>query len=72
MTPGTMPDLTTRVTWAGAWTMAALGAGAWWLAGLSAAAGVMGGGLIGIINFRWLARDLRRAVADLIDNAHFR
>src|SRR3989442_15680998 len=63
MTPGTMPDLTTRVTWAGAWTMAALGAGAWWLAGLSAAAGGMGGGLIGIINFRWLARDLRRGVA---------
>ena len=50
-----MPDLTTRVTWAGAWTVAALGAGAWWLVGLSAAAGVTGGGLIGIINFRWLA-----------------
>ncbi len=62
-----MPDLTTRVTWAGAWTVAALSAGAWWLAGMPAAAGVTGGGLFGIINFRWLARDLRRAVALVAD-----
>ena len=67
MTPGTMPDLTTRVTWAGAWTVAALSADAWWIAGMPAAAGVTGGGVISIINFRWLARDLRRAVALVAD-----
>lgn len=56
-------DLTFRVTWAGACTVAALGAGAWWLAGAPAAAGVAGGGAIALVNFRWLARDVGRAVA---------
>ena len=56
-------DLTLGVTWAGACTVAALSAGAWWLAGASAAGGVAGGGAIALVNFRWLARDVGRAVA---------
>jgi hypothetical protein len=63
----TMPDLTARVTWAGTCTVAAMSAGAWGLAGLPAAAGVAGGGAIALINFRWLARDLGRAVALVAD-----
>lgn len=56
-------DLTSRVTWGGACTVAALSAGAWWLAGAPAAAGVAGGGAIALVNFRWLARDVGRAVS---------
>ncbi|HUM14152.1 MAG TPA: ATP synthase subunit I [Candidatus Nitrosotalea sp.] len=56
-------DLAARVTWSGAATVAAMTAGAWWLAGTSAAAGVGGGGAIGLLNFRWLARDLGRATS---------
>ena len=56
-------DLTLRVMWVGACTVAALSAGAWWLAGAPAAGGVAGGGVIALVNFRWLARDLGRAVA---------
>jgi ATP synthase I subunit len=63
----TMPDLTARVTWTGTCTVAALSVGAWGLAGLPAAAGVAGGGAIALINFRWLARDLGRAVALMAD-----
>jgi len=60
-------DLTLRVTWAGACTVAALSAGAWWLAGAPAAAGVAGGGAIALVNFRWLARDVGRAVALVVE-----
>ena len=60
-------ELTSRVTWAGACTVAALSAGAWWLAGSPAAAGVAGGGAIALLNFRWLARDVGRAVALVVE-----
>jgi hypothetical protein len=56
-------DLTSRVMWAGAATVAVLSGAAWWVAGVPAAAGVAGGGGIALINFRWLARDVGRAVA---------
>lgn len=56
-------DLTSRVMWAGTCTVAVLSGAAWWLAGLPAAAGVAGGGGIALINFRWLALDVGRAVA---------
>lgn len=55
-------DLTSRVMWAGACTVAVISSGAWWLAGVPAAAGVAGGGGLALINFRWLARDVGRAV----------
>ena len=60
-------ELTSRVTWAGACTVAVIGGGAWWLAGLPAAAGVAGGGAIALLNFRWLARDVGRAVALVVE-----
>lgn len=47
--------------------MAALSAGAWWLAGAPAAAGVGGGGAIALVNFRWLARDVGRAGALIVE-----
>jgi len=56
-------DLTSRVMWAGACTTAVLSGAAWWWAGVPAAAGVAGGGGIALINFRWLALDVGRAVA---------
>ena len=56
-------DLTSRVMWAGSCTVAVLSGAAWWFAGLPAAAGVAGGGGIALINFRWLALDVGRAVA---------
>ena len=56
-------DLTSRVMWAGACTLAVISGGALWLAGVPVAAGVAGGGGIALINFRWLARDVGRAVA---------
>jgi ATP synthase I subunit len=56
-------DLTSRVMRLGACAVAALSAGAWWLGGPPAAAGVAGGGGIALINFRWLSRDVGRAVA---------
>ena len=56
-------DLTSRVMWLGACTVAALSAAAWWWAGSPAAAGVAGGGGIALMNFRWLSRDVGRAVA---------
>ena len=55
-------DLTSRVMWAGACTVAVLSGAAWWLAGVPAAAGVAGGGGIALINFRWLALEVGRAV----------
>ena len=56
-------DLTSRVMWAGACTVAVISVGAWWLGGVPAAAGVAGGGGIALMNFRWLARDVGRAAA---------
>jgi hypothetical protein len=61
-------DLAARVTWSGTVTVAAMTAGAWWLAGPSAAAGVGGGGTIALVNFRWLARDVNRATALVLEN----
>jgi hypothetical protein len=60
-------DFAARVTWAGLCLVAAMTAGAWWLFGDRAAAGVGGGGAIAIVNFRWLARDLGRAVAAAVE-----
>lgn len=62
-------DLAARVTWTGAATVAALTAGAWWVAGQPAAAGVGGGGGIALLNFRWLARDLHRATAQVAEGS---
>ena len=59
----TTSEFASRVTWTGACTVAAVSGGAWWLAGAPAAAGVAGGGAIAFANFRWLARDVERAVA---------
>jgi len=59
----TTADFAGRVTWAGAGMVAAMSAGAWWAIGLQAAAGVGGGGAIAIVNFRWLARDVGRALS---------
>ena len=56
-------ELAAKVTWSGGLTVAAITAGAWWVAGAPAAAGVGGGGAIALLNFRWLARDVRRATA---------
>jgi ATP synthase I subunit len=56
-------DLTSRVMWAGFCTVAVLSGASWWVGGVPAAAGVAGGGGIALINFRWLARDVGRAVA---------
>lgn len=47
--------------------MAVMTAGAWWLAGAPAAAGVGGGGAIALVNFRWLARDVSRATATVVE-----
>jgi hypothetical protein len=60
-------DLTSRVTWAGACTVAVMSGGAWWLGGAPVAAGVAGGGAIALVNFRWLARDVARAVSLVIE-----
>ncbi|HEY7653558.1 MAG TPA: ATP synthase subunit I [Methylomirabilota bacterium] len=63
----TIADLAARVSWTGGLTVAAMTAGAWWLAGVPAAAGVAGGGAIALINFRWLARDVSRATALVVE-----
>jgi len=60
-------DLAARVTWTGGVAVAVMTAGAWWLAGAPAAAGVGGGGAIALVNFRWLARDVRRATAAVVE-----
>ncbi|HYB41460.1 MAG TPA: ATP synthase subunit I [Candidatus Methylomirabilis sp.] len=58
-----IPELARRVTTTGALTLAAMSAGAWWLVGAPAAAGVVGGGAIALVNFRWLARDVAQTDA---------
>jgi hypothetical protein len=63
----TIADLAARVTWTGGVTVAAMTVGAWWLAGVPAAAGVGGGGAIALTNFRWLARDVSRATALVVE-----
>ena len=55
------------MTWAGACTVAVMSGGAWWLGGAPVAAGVAGGGAIALVNFRWLARDVARAVSMVIE-----
>jgi hypothetical protein len=61
-------DLAARVTWTGGVAVAVMTAGAWWLAGAPAAAGVGGGGAIALVNFRWLARDVGRATAAVVED----
>ena len=63
----TIADLAARVTWTGGLTVAVMTAGAWWLAGAPAAAGVGAGGAIALFNFRWLARDVSRATALVVE-----
>jgi len=58
MTPS---ELTTRVTLDTCAAVAALAAAAWWLAGAPIAVGVLAGGALAIVNFRWLV--IRTSVA---------
>ena len=58
MTPS---ELTTRVTLDTAAAVAALAALGWWLAGAPTGAGVLAGGGLAILNFRWLV--VRTSVA---------
>ena len=51
MTPN---ELTTRVTLDTCAAVAALAALVWWLAGESAGLGVLVGGALAVVNFRWL------------------
>ena len=51
MTPS---ELTTRVTRDTCATVAVLAAVVWWLAGASAGLGVLAGGGLAVVNFRWL------------------
>jgi hypothetical protein len=48
-------ELTSRVTWESGWAVALLSLGAALGIGGSAAAGVVAGGILAILNFRWLA-----------------
>lgn len=59
----TTDDLAGSVTGTGLVALAAVSAGAWLVAGVEGAAGVAGGGAVALLNFRWLARDVARAVA---------
>lgn len=54
----TTRDLTARVLRLGAGSVAALAVAAWWVGGAPAAAGVLGGGLLGLVNFGWLHREV--------------
>ena len=56
-------DLSSRVTWSGLATVAALSVAAGWAAGVEGAAGVAGGGAIALLNFRWLARSMANVAA---------
>jgi hypothetical protein len=51
MTPS---ELTTRVTLDTCAAVAALAALAWWLVGASVGLGVLAGGALAVVNFRWL------------------
>lgn len=51
MTPS---ELTTRVTHDTCVAVVALAALAWWVAGESAGLGVLAGGALAVVNFRWL------------------
>ena len=58
MTPS---ELTTRVTLDTCAAVAALAAAAWWLAGAPIGVGMLAGGALAIVNFRWLV--VRTSVA---------
>jgi hypothetical protein len=60
-------EFASRVTRTGACAVAVISGGAWWLVGVPAAVGVAGGGAIALVNFRWLARDVGRAVALVVE-----
>jgi ATP synthase I chain len=60
MTPS---ELTTRVTLDTAAAVAALAALGWWLAGAPIGAGVLAGGGLAILNFRWLVARTSVAMA---------
>ena len=60
MTPG---ELTTRVTLDTCAAVAALAAVAAWLGGASAGLGVLAGGVLAVVNFRWLVARASAATA---------
>ena len=64
MTPS---ELTTRVTLDTCAAAATLAALAWWLAGESAGLGVLVGGVLAVVNFRWLVA--RAAIATATGSA---
>ena len=51
----TASDLVNRVTGVGLCATGVLTAVAWWVAGAAAALGTAGGGVVALLNFRWLA-----------------
>jgi hypothetical protein len=53
----TTGDLTTRVLRLGACAVAALSLAAFWIGGGAGAGGVLGGGLLALLNFGWLHRE---------------
>lgn len=59
----TASELTTGVLRWGFLALVPLTVGAWWVAGPAGAAGVVGGGAVALLNFRWLARDAALAAA---------
>jgi hypothetical protein len=64
MTPS---ELTTRVTLDTCAAVAALAALAWWLMGAPIGAGVLAGGALAVVNFRWLVG--RAAIATATGSA---
>ena len=56
-------DLSGRVTWSGLAAVGALSAAAGWAVGAEAAAGVVGGGAVALLNFRWLTRSAAHVAA---------
>ena len=56
-------DLSARVTVSGLPTVLALTAAAGWIAGAEGAVGVLGGGAVALVNFRWLARSVAKMAA---------
>lgn len=54
----TTGDLTTRVLRLGVCTVAALSVAGFWIGGGTGAAGVLGGGLLALLNFGWLHREV--------------
>jgi hypothetical protein len=54
----TTGDLTTRVLRLGVCTVAALSVAGLWIGGGTGAVGVLGGGLLALLNFGWLHREV--------------